>query len=196
MRKIRVLPGACEQQFFPWRAWAAQPASACGVCWSGFQLQCPARDCGSRVLPLEKLNSEIVRFTHTLRRAAPATLTPSKTKVFHVSRSEMLLKLRDDILQLHGFEVVSTSSFERALQQVPYGSYDLVLIDIEGENGVAEAEALCSEITHLKPDQQVAYVCNYRVAIDSDCPVSVIRAEFNPEGLVRSVREVLEKFQK
>jgi len=107
----------------------------------------------------------------------------------------MLLKLRDDILQLHGFEVVSTSSFETALQQIPHGNFDLVLIDIEGEKGVAEAEHLCSEITHLKPGQHVAYVCNYRVAIDSDCPVSVIRAEFDPEGLVRSIREVLGRFQ-
>lgn len=130
-----------------------------------------------------------------LRRAAPATLTPAKTRVLHASRSEMLLKLRDDILQLHGFEVVSTPSFETALQQVAHGDFDLVLIDIEGEKGVAEAEHLCSEIIHLKPGQHVAYVCNYRVAIDSDCPVSVIRAEFNPEGLVRSIREVLGRFQ-
>jgi len=122
-------------------------------------------------------------------------MTTAQSRIFHVSRGETLLKLRDDILRLHGFDVVSTLSFETALEEVPKGNYDLVLIDIEGENGVAEAEQLCLDITESKAGQRVAYVCNYRVAIESDCPVSIIREEFNPEGLVRSVRDVLRKFQ-
>ncbi len=41
--------------------------------------------------------------------------------------------------------------------------------------------------------QHVAFVCNYRVAIDSDCPDEIIRAEFNPEALVQGVQNALEK---
>jgi len=69
--------------------------------------------------------------------------------------------------------------------------YDLVLIDVEGENRVAGAEQLCDEIKKAIPNQRVAYICNHRISIDSDCPDDIIRAEFNPELLVRSVREMI-----
>ena len=45
----------------------------------------------------------------------------------------------------------------------------------------------------LCPAQHVAFVCNYRVAIESDCPDEIIRAEFNPEALVRGVQQALGK---
>lgn len=123
-----------------------------------------------------------------------SSVTQINPKILHVSRGELLLKLRDDILRLQGFEVTSTLFFKEALEAVSQEKYDLVLIDVDGDNGVREAEQLCSRIMDLVPGQHVAYVCNYRVAIHSDCPTAVIRAEFNPEGLVRSIREVLEHY--
>jgi hypothetical protein len=56
---------------------------------------------------------------------------------------------------------------------------------------VAEAEALCDAIKKEIPDQRVAYVCNYRISIASDCPDEIIRAEFNPDLLVQTLREIL-----
>ena len=71
--------------------------------------------------------------------------------------------------------------------------YDLVLIDVEADVKVQSAQELCDEIKKIQPDQHVAFVCNYRVSIESDCPDEIIRAEFNPEALVRGVKEALEK---
>ena len=48
-------------------------------------------------------------------------------------------------------------------------------------------------IKKVHPEQHVAFVCNYRVAIESDCPDEIIRSEFNPEAMVRGVKEALEK---
>lgn len=119
-------------------------------------------------------------------------VTNERPRIFHISSRETIQKLRDDILRLHGFDVHSTLSLEQALEDVPNSRYDLVLIDVEGDNRVAQAEQLCDAIKKLVPDQHVAYVCNYRVAIESACPDEVIRAEFNPEALVRSVQQVIE----
>jgi DNA-binding NtrC family response regulator len=118
-------------------------------------------------------------------------VTTGRPRIFHVSSREMIQKLRDEILRLHGFEVQSTLSLHQALEDVPNGKYDLVLIDVEGESKVSQAEQLCDALKKLVPDQQVAYVCNYRVAIDSDCPDEVIRAEFNPAGFVHSLQQLI-----
>lgn len=114
-----------------------------------------------------------------------------RPRIYHVGGSEPLRILRDDILRLHGFEVVSTLSTSQVLQDVIQGSYHLVLIDVEGDNRVPAAVRLCDEIKHALPDQTVAYVCNHRVSINSDCPDEIIRAEFDPEALVRSVKEMI-----
>jgi CheY-like chemotaxis protein len=111
--------------------------------------------------------------------------------ILHVSSRELIQELRDHILRIHGFEVVSTLSLSQALEIVQKTKYDLVLIDVEGENRIAGAERLCDEIKKAIPDQRVAYVCNHRVSFNSDCPDGIIRAEFNPELLVRSVREMI-----
>ena len=63
---------------------------------------------------------------------------------------------------------------------------------MEADVRVQSAQELCDEIKKVHPGQHVAFVCNYRVAIDSDCPDEIIRAEFNPEALVRGVKEALE----
>ena len=70
-------------------------------------------------------------------------------------------------------------------------TYDLVLIDVEGPNRIEDAEALCNAIKKILPDQHIAYVCNHRISSESDCPDEIIRAEFNPEFLVESVKEII-----
>jgi len=117
--------------------------------------------------------------------------TVSAQKILHVSSRELIQKLRDDILRIHGFEVESTLSLNQALEMAVSTRYVLVLIDVEGENRVAEAELLCDAIKKASPTQRVAYVCNHRVSFESDCPDEIIRAEFNPDLLVRSVREII-----
>jgi CheY-like chemotaxis protein len=79
------------------------------------------------------------------------------------------------------------------LHEVAQKEYDLVLIDVEADVRVQSAQELCDEIKKVQPQQQVAFVCNYRVAIESDCPDEIIRAEFNPEALVRGVQQALGK---
>jgi DNA-binding response OmpR family regulator len=117
--------------------------------------------------------------------------TVSAQKILHVSSRELIQKLRDDILRIHGFEVESTLSLQEALEMAVSARYDLVLIDVEGEDRVHEAELLCNAIKKAIPDQRVAYVCNHRVSSESDCPDEIIRAEFNPELLVRAVRAIM-----
>ncbi|HEY4049358.1 MAG TPA: hypothetical protein VGM27_21050 [Acidobacteriaceae bacterium] len=118
-------------------------------------------------------------------------MSQEKPTIYHVGSRETLRQLRDDIFRLHGFAVASTLSFNQVLADVPKQSYDLVLIDVEGERRVEEAERLCAEIKKVVPTQHVAYVCNYRVAIHSECPDDIIRNEFDPEALIRSLKEVI-----
>jgi hypothetical protein len=70
--------------------------------------------------------------------------------------------------------------------------YDLVLVDVEGVSTISDAEHLCSEIKSAQPGQQVAFVCNWRVAIETDCPDDVVRTEFDPPAFVQGVREIFE----
>jgi DNA-binding NtrC family response regulator len=114
-----------------------------------------------------------------------------KRKIFHVSSRENIMELRDEILRLHGFEVSSTLYSGKALDEVSQNNYDLVLIDVEADVKVKSAQELCDEIKKVQPGQHVAFVCNYRVTIESDCPDEIIRAEFNPEAMVRGVKEAL-----
>ena len=70
-------------------------------------------------------------------------------------------------------------------------SYDLVLIDVEGESGITHAEHMCSEIKTAQPGQLVAFVCNWRVAILTDCPDEIVRTEFDPAAFVEGVHNML-----
>jgi DNA-binding NtrC family response regulator len=118
--------------------------------------------------------------------------TAVKTQsILHVSGRELIQKLRDDILRIHGFEVESTVRLSQALEMVQKKKFDLVLIDVEGPNRIAEAELLCDSIKKAIPDQLVAYVCNHRVSLATDCPDEIIRAEFNPAFLVQSVLQLI-----
>ena len=114
-----------------------------------------------------------------------------RKRIFHVSSRLNIMGLRDEILRMHGFDVDSTVYSRQAAEGVAEKDYDLVLIDVEADVRVQSAQELCDEIKKVHPLQHVAFVCNYRVAIDSDCPDEIIRAEFNPEALVRGVQQAL-----
>ena len=73
--------------------------------------------------------------------------------------------------------------------------YDLVLIDVEGETKVADAETLCSTIKTANPEQLVAFVCNWRVAIMTDCPDEILRTEFDPRRFVAGVQHMVHDLQ-
>jgi DNA-binding response OmpR family regulator len=105
----------------------------------------------------------------------------------------MLRPLRDQILNVNGYHVDSTLSADEALSMFSKRDYDLVLVDVEGEHGIPEAEHLCSEIKTARQEQVVAFVCNWRVAILTDCPDEIVRTEFNPEAFVSGVRKILAK---
>jgi DNA-binding response OmpR family regulator len=105
----------------------------------------------------------------------------------------MLRPLRDQILRLTGYVVDSTLGISEALSLFASRPYDLVLIDVEGEHGIAEAEHLCSQIKTAQPGQLVAFVCNWRVAILTDCPDEIVRTEFDPAAFVTGVKDALAK---
>jgi DNA-binding NtrC family response regulator len=121
------------------------------------------------------------------------TESSGRKRIFHVSSRVNIMELRDEILRLHGFDVDSAVYSRQAAEEVAEKDYDLVLIDVEADVRVQSAQELCDEIKKVHPLQHVAFVCNYRVAIDSDCPDEIIRAEFNPAALVQGVQEALEK---
>jgi DNA-binding response OmpR family regulator len=105
----------------------------------------------------------------------------------------MLRPLRDQILRLSGFRVESTLSSTEALEMFRARPYDLALIDVEGERGIPDAESLCSKIKTVNKEHLVAFVCNWRVAILTDCPDDIVRTEFDPAAFVAGVRNILEK---
>jgi len=117
--------------------------------------------------------------------------TNSKRAILHICRREMLRPLRDQILRVCGFDVDSTLSPAECLSMFWARHYDLVLIDVEGENGIPDAERLCSEIKTAQPEQIVAFVCNWRVAILTDCPDEIVRTEFDPAAFVQGVQDIV-----
>jgi DNA-binding response OmpR family regulator len=114
----------------------------------------------------------------------------SKT-ILHICAREILRPLRDQILRLSGFTVDSTLSTAEGLSLFWAKPYDLVLIDVEGEQKVHDAEQICSEIKTAQPEQMVAFVCNWRVAILTDCPDEILRTEFDPQRFVTGVRNMV-----
>jgi DNA-binding response OmpR family regulator len=119
------------------------------------------------------------------------TPTKSKRVVLHICTRETIRPLRDRILALSGFDVDSTLSYDEGLSMFWARQYDLVLMDVEGEIGIAEAERVCAEIKTAQPEQIVAFVCNWRVAILTDCPDEILRTEFNPAAFAQGVRDII-----
>jgi DNA-binding response OmpR family regulator len=115
----------------------------------------------------------------------------SPRAILHVCTRETIRPLRDRILILQGFDVDSTLSYTEGLSMFWAREYDLVLIDVEGENGIPSAEHLCSEIKTAQKEQIVAFVCNWRVAILTDCPDEILRTEFDPAAFAQGVRDIV-----
>jgi hypothetical protein len=118
-------------------------------------------------------------------------LTESKRVILHICRREMLRPLRDQILRHSGFHVDSTLSHAEGLTMFWNRHYDLVLIDVEGESGIPDAEHLCSEIKTAQSGQIIAFVCNWRVAIMTDCPDEILHTEFDPAAFSEGVRDMM-----
>lgn len=114
-----------------------------------------------------------------------------KPAILHVCRREMLRPLRDQILRLSGYDVDSTLNHTEVVSLFHRRSYDLVLVDVEGESGIHAAESLCSEIRTAHPGQLVAFVCNWRVAVLTDCPDEILRTEFDPKAFVEGVQTMV-----
>ena len=119
------------------------------------------------------------------------TAPNNKPAILHVCTRETLRPLRDRILTLSGFHVDSTLTHSEALPMFSTRHYDLVLIDVEGETGIPQADHLCSEIKTAQPGQLVAFVCNWRVAILTDCPDEIVRTEFDPAAFAQGVRDIV-----
>jgi hypothetical protein len=115
----------------------------------------------------------------------------TKQAILHVCRREILRPIRDEILRLSGFEVESTCHWHVAIAMFQGNPFHLVLVDVEGDDGVSLAENLCANVRTIHPGQLVAFVCNWRVAFVSDCPDQVLRTEFDPEAFVKGVKEML-----
>jgi|HubBroStandDraft_6_1064221.scaffolds.fasta_scaffold598665_2 CheY-like chemotaxis protein len=115
----------------------------------------------------------------------------SKRAILHICTRETIRPLRDRVLTLSGFDVDSTLSHAEALSMFWARQYDLVLIDVEGETGIPAAEHMCSEVKTAQPEQLVAFVCNWRVAIMTDCPDEILRTEFDPAAFAQGVRDIV-----
>jgi DNA-binding NtrC family response regulator len=114
-----------------------------------------------------------------------------RARIFHISNREQIKELRNRILRLHGFEVESMVFSTEAVEEVAEKEYDLVLIDVETNARMQNAQELCDSMKKLVPKLRVAFVCNHVVSIQSGCPDGIIHATFDPQALVRGVTEAL-----
>ena len=115
-----------------------------------------------------------------------------KVNILHVCAREIIRELRDSILRLQGYEVVSTLSMTEAENLYATSKFDLVLVDVEGDGRIPQAEKLCEDIKQKDPEQKIAFVCNYRVSKESSCPDEIIHSDFNPQAMVDGVNDLLE----
>ena len=111
--------------------------------------------------------------------------------ILHICGRETIRPLRDQVLRLQGFQVDSALSHQEGLNRFWSSQYDLVLIDVEGESGIKNAEKMCSEIKTAQPEQIVAFVCNWRVANLTDCPDEIVRTEFDPAAFAEGVSSIV-----
>ncbi len=116
---------------------------------------------------------------------------PGKRAILHVCTREAIRPLRDHVLRLKGFDVDSALTDKEALDKFWARDYDLVLIDVQSDNGIAFAEKLCGEIKAAQPEQLVAFVCNWRVANLTDCPDEIVRTEFDPAAFADGVQAIV-----
>jgi len=114
-----------------------------------------------------------------------------RARIFHISDREQIKELRNQILRLHGFEVESMVYSTEAVEQVAEKGYDLVLIDVETNARMQNAQELCDSMKRIVPELRVAFLCNEVVSIRGGCPHGVIHATFDPQALVCGVTEAL-----
>src|SRR5271170_5301260 len=119
-------------------------------------------------------------------------MSSSPHTILHVCGRDIILGLRDQIFRLHGYEVHSTLFLDEGLKLAQARKYSLVIIDVEGDGRIPAAEKLCTDIKTHRPDQEVVFICNYRVSVETDCPDEIIRSEFNPQAMIDGVKAVLE----
>jgi len=115
--------------------------------------------------------------------------------ILHVSSRETILELRDQILKLHGFEVDSTLSMQHALQLATAREYDLAMIDVEGDGRIPSAEKLCQDLKAIRPGQEIVFICNYLVSLNSDCPDEIVQSQFNPAAMMEGIHAILRKLK-
>lgn len=121
--------------------------------------------------------------------------SPEQKSILHICVREVLRPIRDQILRLSGYTVESAFGYGEALDLFRSGPVDLVLLDVEGEEGIPAAERFCSEVKTLHHGQLVAFVCNWRVAILTDCPDEILRTEFDPAAFVAGVKKTFAEHQ-
>jgi DNA-binding NtrC family response regulator len=114
-----------------------------------------------------------------------------KRAVLHICTRDTIRPLRDHVLRLKGFDVDSALTYSEGLSKFQSRDFDLVLIDVDGEQGVHGAEQVCSEIKTVQPEQLVAFVCNWRVANLTDCPDEIVRTEFDPAAFADGVSAIV-----
>ena len=118
-------------------------------------------------------------------------MSPSSPRILHVCGREVIRVLRDQILRINGYKVDSSASVDEGLKLAKAEKYSLVIIDVNGDGHVPAALKLCSEIKEHTPEQNVVFICNYRVSIHTDCPDEIIHSEFNPQAMLDGVKAVL-----
>ncbi len=118
-------------------------------------------------------------------------MTTGPLAILHICGRELICELRDRILGLQGYRVVSTLSIQEAEELYSKSHFDLVLVDVEGDGRIPAAEKLCEDVKRKDPQQKVAFICNYRVSRESDCPDEIIHSDFSPEAMIEGVRELL-----
>ena len=128
----------------------------------------------------------------TITNIQPDEAADLKKVILHVCQREIVRPLRDQIMRLSGYMVESTCDFHKAPEMFKQRFFDLVLVDVEGERQIHMAERLCSTVKTARPGQRVAFVCNWRVAILTDCPDEVLRTEFNPAAFIAGVHKAVE----
>lgn len=114
-----------------------------------------------------------------------------KPCILHVSTTEVLRRARDQILRNAGYAVLSADAYSASIDVARTNPIELVLIDVQHEWQVREAEDLCTKLKSHNPAQRVAFVCNGLVAQMTSCPDEVVRSEFDPEAFLRGVADAL-----
>lgn len=119
-------------------------------------------------------------------------MNPTSPAILHVCSRDFIRELRDRILKLEGYDVVSTLNIAEAGELFAKLRFDLVVVDVDGDGRIPQAEKLCEDIRRNNPQQKIAFVCNYRISKESACPDEIIHSEFNPQALIQGVKELLD----